>query len=193
MKTLDFGKIMEKDCWFEDYDLSCPFCNGTGETEDEEEEEDSSCEQCGGLGLFEIMWNTAFEVGFGYSLDSEEERKFAWDQGFCLIKHGGKYYLLMGMCGQDCTWLIHYTRWYLQSKWLSQEDIQDCLASGGHVFLGDEERKELCNYMKEALTTPEFYALGYTQDVEKLEKIAPGEPQRLFYGSTGVGKTTIEP
>jgi len=76
----------------------------------------------------------------------------------------------MGMCGQDCTWIIQYTRWKLQG-YLHVEDCQRCLGSGGHVFLRDKERQELCAYIKTRLTPPEAYAKSYAYDIAKIDRI----------------------
>ena len=210
MDTLDFGEIMEQNNdWFDDYDLSCPFCDGTGEvnyhscecnecgheweTERVAESnldeiditecpscqagaekimwctEQESCQQCTD-GRFEIMWDTAYgvhisDVGIG-------DRTFAWEMGFCLIEHSNERYLLMGSCGQDNTWRIHYTRWQIQG-YLNDEDITDCLGSGGYVFLGADKRKEMLDYFKEELTTPEQYAKIYARRMEQLDSIYP--------------------
>ena len=124
------------------------------------------------------MWNTAFEVkvwddyqDVDRSSDKwKEARKLAWDLGFCLIEHGQQRYLLMGMCGQDCSWIIQYTRWKLQG-FLDQEDCDQCLGSGGYVFLGDEKRHKLCEYIKTRLTPPEAYAKNYECNIARLESI----------------------
>lgn len=216
MQTLDFAEIREHDeCWWESYDLTCPYCEGQGnyrcQTCDEGFVECPRCEgvgqiiddadcpdcdgtgywacaDCGGTGniycehcsdgYFEVMWNTAFEVKVWddyldverHTAKWEEAYKLAWDMGFCLIEHGQKRYLLMGMCGLDCTWMIHYTRWKLQG-FLHEDDCQQCIGSGGHVFLRDKERHELCAYIKTWLTPPEAYAKGYERDMAKLERI----------------------
>ena len=186
MNTLDFGEIMQRDCWFEDYDLSCPFCEGTGERtvyrrgcvesfeefEGVAEEEGVSCEECGGQGEFEVLWNTAFEVDCSWCRVSDSEtQQFAWEHGFCLVDHGGTPYLLMGMCGLDCTWKIHYVRWKLQG-FLSSEDVEGCMGSGGYVFLSRSQRKELCAYLLERMTSPADYAEHYKREQEKLRRIA---------------------
>jgi len=270
MKTLDFGRIMESECWSEDYDLNCPFCEGSGYVrlleklnvddlievmgeaagervdshadglllgerlhvaykeafhkdtspfasiytelfvrpvekeridqalkaedfswsdrdkfkeivlnvlreeglyEDAEallEDNDSySCEECSGGGTFEIMWNTAFLVE--PIRDLENAKKVAWDNGFCLIEHNHKFYLLMGMCGSDFTWVIHYARWLIQGKWLSQDDIISCLSDyGAHVFLHGDAKKEFLKYLVENLDTPEQRAALYRKEYDYL-------------------------
>jgi len=216
MQTLDFGAIIDKnEAWYEDYDLTCPYCHGEGEydcdtcggegsvecpecagfgivadrecqecegigdtlCEDCDDEGKIYCEQCSD-GQFEVMWNTAYEVKvwddyLDVDRDSpewQEAYKLAWDNGFCLIEHGTKQYLLMGMCGQDCTWLIHYTRWKLQG-FLDLEDCQQCIGSGGYVFLRDQEkRRELCEYIRGRLTPPEDYARSYAYDIAKIDR-----------------------
>ena len=208
METLDFGEIMERDeCWFEHYDLTCPYCHGKGEykcqtcggegfvecleCESSGQIDDHDCPKCDGIGYspcadcdgsgkvyceecseghFEVMWNTAYEVKVWDNTKWQEAYKLAWDRGFCLIEHGQKRYLLMGMCGLDCTWIIHYTRWKLQG-FLDQEDCDQCLGSGGYVFLGDEKRRPLCEYIKTRLTPPEAYAKSYERDIARLESI----------------------
>lgn len=176
MDTLDFGEVMERDPeWFTHYDLVCPYCHD--EPVEDEHGEIGECEECN-EGYFEVMWNTAFEVKvWDDYLDVEchtakwnKAYKLAWDMGFCLIEHGQKRYLLMGMCGLDCTWIIHYTRWKLQG-FLDQEDCYSCLGSGGYVFLNDQRRQELCEYIKGRLTAPEAYAKSYERDMAKLERI----------------------
>ena len=210
MDRLDFGEIMEQnDCWFEEYDLSCPFCDGTGEvnlhscecalcghewvTERVAESklddidvtecpgchagienimwftEREDCQQCNG-GQFEILWNTAY--GVDVEPVNDDDRLLAWEMGFCLIERGNYHYLLMGSCGQDNTWRIHYTRWQIQG-YLNDEDITDCLGSGGYVFLGADKRKEMLDYFKEELTTPEQYAKIYARRMEQLDSIYP--------------------
>jgi len=212
MNTLDFGEIMERDCWWEDYDefLRCPFCQEGVKTFDvlskkqqdhvaekfcaanhwapEEDEsptdwmdlaiqytgdeseieewyeqnlddfrnedvdgEEFNCDECGGEAdgtMFEIMWNTAFSVDC--DANDLEKRRTAWGLGFCLIDHNGSSYLLMGSCGQDNTWLIHYTRWLLQGKELDLDDSQSCLGNwSAHVFLHGEPKKEFLKYLVE--------------------------------------------
>jgi len=201
MDTLDFGAIMEQEYWFEDYDLTCPYCKGSGErqlytwtceeedcghrweTEDDEdpecpechidsieyEIETGCCEECSG-GHFEIMWNTAFKVDLGYSHDWEKSYKIAWDNGFCLIDHNGSHYLLMGSCGQDNTWSIHYTRYQLQG-YLDIEDINSLSSSGGHVFLIKDRKRELCEYMKSRIPTPDDYEQSYRNQIDKIDGI----------------------
>lgn len=217
MDTLNFGEIMEREeCWYEEYDLTCPYCHGEGERkcqacDGEETGECLACEgsgqiagqqcsNCGGAGYlicddcdgsgttvceecsdgrFEVMWNTAFEVKVWddfrdvdrSSAEWKEAYKLAWDLGFCLIEHGQQRYLLMGMCGQDCTWIIQYTRWKLQG-FLHEDDCQRCIGSGGYVFLRDKERHELCAYIRSRLTPPESYAQGYKRDIAKIDRIA---------------------
>lgn len=217
MDTLDFGEIMEREaCWYEQYDLTCPHCDGQGEfkcqtcsgegmiecseCEASGQIDDQDCIKCDGVGYwtcedcdgtgaifcgrcdngyFEVMWNTAFGVKvwddwLDVERDSakwQEAYKLAWDMGFCLIEHGQKQYLLMGICGLDCTWIIHYTRWKLQG-FLDIEDCQQCLGSGGYVFLADGRRLELCEYIKGRLTTPEDYAKSYERNITKVEHIA---------------------
>lgn len=220
MDYLDFGAIMENnEWWFEEYDLSCPFCNSSGEMtkltcicenedydeeidepeekgcgyewevvgeEDEVEEPDEcpkcgndmiqvdeegvSCEECGGQGMFEVMWNTAFSINLPFNANREEVRKFLWDHGFCLIDHKGKDYMLMGSCGADMTWRIHWVRWKV-SEHLSKEEVYDCLGSGGYCFLRDEEIAEMCEYFKTVIPTPEQYASGYQYDMTKIDRI----------------------
>jgi hypothetical protein len=226
MDTLDFGAIMERECWFEEYDLTCPYCHGDpdhpayenlSETEvaevrvayakdatelhdwveenksgwdfhdpDEEDfeewnddailkalelfEDDSGglgdeieeyfdenysefdfrCDECT-EGMFEVMWNTAFGVEIGRT-GVDDPAKFAFSMGFCLINHHGSSYLLMGSCGQDNTWRIHYTRWKIQG-YLDREDIRYCLGSGGHVFLHGEQKVEFIKYLESQIPT----------------------------------------
>jgi hypothetical protein len=197
VNRLDFSEIMDRDCWWEDYDkyLQCPFCDdglrsweGLRSEEQEEvakaycekyevkkgrrkisrldlaEEEvgrldvaewyndnrsnfEYTCDECT-EGRFEIMWNTAF--GVECNADDQDKRRTAWDLGFCLIDHNGRSYLLMGSCGQDNTWRIHYTRWLLQGRYLNDEDCGDCLANwSAHVFLGRKEKKEFLVYLED--------------------------------------------
>lgn len=156
----------------------CKTCDGTGYWPCEDcDGSEAYCEHCSD-GYFEVMWNTAFEVKvWDNYLDVEynsakwqEAYKLAWDMGFCLIEHGRKRYLLMAMCGLDCTWLIHYTRWKLQG-FLDIEDCQQCIGSGGYVFLTKGKHLPLCEYIKGRLTTPEAYAKSYERDIAKLEHI----------------------
>lgn len=157
----------------------CPKCGGVGywDCEDCDDPGVIPCEHCT-EGYFEVMWNTAFEVKvWDDYLDVDhgdskwnEAYKFAWDMGFCLIEHGRKRYLLMGMCGLDCTWIIHYTRWKLQG-FLDDDDCYQCLGSGGYVFLSDERRRELCEYIKDRLTPPEDYAKTYERYITKIDRI----------------------
>ncbi len=173
MNRLDFGEIVDSTDWLEVYDTMCPFCNGDGRIGDEEE-----CDDCGGTGYFEIMWNTGFSVEPRYGYISsrstwEEMYKDAWRLGFLLIDHGGEYYLLAGGCGYDFTWQLHYARWVLQNNRLDLEDIHDMLSSwGGHVFLGDEEKTALLDYMRKSIPTPEEYARSYTNDMDRIDMIA---------------------
>ena len=212
MQTLDFGEVMlGRACWFDDYDLTCPYCNGKDQYKCQTcdgqgvvecrtcAQLDEECRDCGGSGYwtcedcdgagnilcehctdgyFEVMWNTAFEVKVwddfrDVDRNSDEWKaayKLAWDLGFCLIEHGQQRYLLMGMCGQDCTWIIQYTRWKLQG-FLEQEDCHQCISSGGYVFLPQGKRHELCEYIKGRLTPPEDYAKGYERDIAKIAHI----------------------
>ncbi len=219
MQTLDFGEIMEHECWYEEYELTCPYCRGEGKCkcetcngegfvecaacESSGQIDDQECAKCDGEGYwacedcdgsgpvhcehcsegtFEVYWNMAFEVKVRHDwLDVDrdgdkwkEAHKLAWDMGFCLIEHGQLRYLLMGMCGQDCTWLIHYTRWKLQG-FLDLEDCYQCLGSSGHVFLHEPKRQELCRYVKGHLTTPENYARSYARDIVRLDAIIGGQ------------------
>lgn len=186
MQTLDFGEIRDKNPnWLEDYDLTCPYCHGDYEVGGDEYDYEESCDWCEHCtyGMFEVIWNTAFGVevldnwpGDGRSSMAEwkESYKLAWDNNFCLIEHGSKQYLLMGMCGLDCTWLIHYTRWKLQG-FLDDQDCQDCLGSGGHVFLGKDKRQELCKYLRSQMMTPDQYAKAYADRVATLEAISGEE------------------
>jgi len=166
-----FGIVADRECQKckGEGGFPCKDCGGEGEI---------YCEQCSD-GHFEVMWNTAYEVKVWddwLDVDRSSPKwkkayKLAWDNGFCLIEHRCKQYLLMGMCGQDCTWLIHYTRWKLQS-FLDEEDCQQCIGSGGYVFLRDQEkRRELCEYIKGRLTPPEDYAKSYAYDIAKIDRI----------------------
>ena len=166
MQTLDFGAIMERDGWFDEYELYCPFCQGDGQDEDGDE-----CEQCTGAGVFEVLWNTAFSVDVPHGADREEARKTAWDAGFCLIEHNGADYLLMGSCGQDNTWVLHSLRWELQ-RYLEPEAIAECLHSGGYVFVPPERRREMIAYFRQHLPTPDEYARNYARDMARLDDIA---------------------
>lgn len=201
MNTLDFGHIMETDeCWFEEYDLTCPYCHGQSEVNvykctcecgkswevksyeepmddvcecgsysiDYENIETVTCEECTN-GSFEVMWNTAFEVHVDSDSFKEDHLK-AWDNGFCLIPHNADHYLLMGACGLDMTWCIHYTRWIIQG-FLDDEDFDSLLSSGGHVFLPKQPRTELAKYMQTHIQTPESYLTEYGYKMEKLTRI----------------------
>ena len=128
------------------------------------------CEECDGEGEpFEVLWNTAFGVALNSITD--EDRKLAWTSGFCLIEHDDAYYLLMGSCGQDNTWRVHWLCWRLQGRYLSPEDIDACLDSGGYVFLEAEHRKELMQYFRDAILTPEEYVSTYECKMAKLDRI----------------------
>lgn len=180
-QTCDEGLVKCPDCdgvgQIDDH--KCPECDGTGywACNDCDGTAKTYCECCD-EGYFAVMWNTAFEVQvWDDFLDVErnsakwqDSYKFAWDMGFCLIEHGRKRYLLMGMCGQDCTWIIHYTRWKLQG-FLDQEDCYQCIGSGGYVFLPQGKRHELCEYMKGRLTPPKDYAKGYERNITKIAHI----------------------
>ncbi len=228
MDRLDIAALRERDeCWWEEIDLTCPFCKGEGHFEcdgsEEQEkrmencqpikdahdgfgescmekcpeaepakgtdcatcefaddtfdpddvcwncEETIECEECT-EGRIEILWNTGFGVYVSYTADWEEMRKLACNMGFALIKWDNVSWLLMSMCGLDCTWMIHYTRWKIQG-YLTQEDIQSCLSSGGHVFLSRDKKEELCQYFKGRIQTPDSYAEHYERDLEKLDQI----------------------
>lgn len=213
MQTLAFGDIMERnENWFEDYDLTCPFCKGKGnitkvrlecscaacehkwvtdymtvgqstdelDTPNENDiaehlmlklecpkcksnetiehlpnTEEESCEECGGTGQFEVMWNTAFRVHIRPDAIKEYQR-FAWSEGYCLIAHDDEVYMLMGSCGQDNTWRTHYTRWKVQ-KHMSQEDINDCLSSGGYVFLAPLKQLAMLEYFRQEIPREETW------------------------------------
>ncbi len=159
MQTLNFGQIMDSnDYWFEDYDLSCPFCGS----------QDEECEQCNGQ-MFEVMWNTAFGLTH-LKIDLEKAKKIAWNYGFCLIEHDEDNFLLMGCCGQDMTWIVHFVRWQIQGH-LSQEDMESVLNSGGHVFLRKGERDKLIKYIKETMMKPEIYQMNYESNQKSLDSI----------------------
>ena len=184
MNTLDWGEVTERDPhWFEEYDLSCPYCEGSGERtvyirgavrsyeefEGYYDTEEEYCEECQ-EGQFEVMWNTAFEVDVCSSFDEEEARLIAWENGFCLITHGQSQYLLMGCCGLDNTLCIQYTRWKLQGGYLEEEDKQRCLSSGGWVFLEKKKRRKLYQYLLDAGRTPAQYAEDYKRDTAKIKR-----------------------
>ena len=255
MNTLDFGEIMEQDCWFENYDLSCPYCHGDPDepsfdalskdeqrevlavqvcaenegfgawlleddnaivdgygdkitaddlpsysTEemikaveayvdlfpkddylDEEEmaewfdenrtEFDFRCEECS-EGMFEVMWNTAFGVCLPYKPDFDYLNKLAWDMGFCLIDHNGEHYLLMGSCGQDNTWRVHYTRWLVQNKWLEKEDRDRVIGNwGAHVFLNGDAKREFMDYLRSNVAFPDEAVRSVLRSHEELDRI----------------------
>lgn len=183
MNTLDFGEIMERPDWFEDYDIYCPYCEGEGTVECPYcWGEDEACEECYGDGtvecahctdgMFEIVWNVAFGVALSGSMGWDEAYKFAWDMGFLLIEHGNfaEKYLVAGMAGLDFTWILHYTRWRIQG-FLEQEAYERLLTSGGHVFLDLGRKLELIEYLKRVPPTPEEYGERYAREMERLHEI----------------------
>lgn len=186
METLDFGEIMRNDdCWFENYNLTCPYCNGLGtrtvyirgsirsykKFDSYLREDEEYCEHCNDSGEFDIAWNIAFHVFLPYKKDFDELYKLAWDGGFCLIEHNNDYFLLMGMSGSDCTWMIYNIRLKIQG-FLNQEDIKTCISSGGSEFVSEKERKKMCKYFKENVTTPEEYTKSYRNEIAKIDGVA---------------------
>jgi len=146
--------------WVEDFSVEDVCDNCDAEIE---------CEECT-EGYFEIMWNTAFGVDLRYRGDWKEKKKLAWELGFLLIRLRDEDWLLMGCCGLDYTWGIHYTRWKLQG-YLDTEDINSCLSSGGYVFVSQEQKEEMCNYFKKTIQTPESYVDQYERDLKKIDMI----------------------
>lgn len=208
MHRLNFGEIMDSNPeWFEDYDLTCPICEGSGEivkyevrceNEDckfqeeyddecdvpdvcpecgsdeylETETTEQSCEDCT-EGQFEIMWNTAFEVYVPHK-GYESSRRTAWEHGFCLIAHDNTHYLLMGSCGADMTWRIHYCRWKIQG-YLESGDVTECLGSGAHLMLPSDKRRELCLYFRRLQPSIREYTNRYLDTLRRIDNIMGDE------------------
>lgn len=228
MQTLDLAAVRESnECWWQDVDLTCPFCKGeayyecngsdeqkksrtgceilsdrineiqelcyekcpegdpekgyncvTCEFADDNFNPDDICDVCDETieceecteGHIEILWDTGYGVYVPYHSDREEMRKLACSNGFALIRWNDQDWLLMSMCGLDCTWKIHYTRWKITGN-LALEDINSCLSSGGYVFLNQKKREELCEYFKNTLPSPEAHAIGYAYDMKKIDAI----------------------
>jgi hypothetical protein len=152
-------------------DICCPSCGSNDWDYQEHIDGDSiHCEECED-GFFTVMWNTAFSVLPSPDYSFEEHKLKVWEMGFCLFNRGNyDYYLLMGSCGQDNTWLIHYTRYLLQG-WLDPEDKSDCLSSGGYVFLPKGHRNELIEYFKKSTPTPEEYEKRYAEEMRRWDNL----------------------
>lgn len=78
-----------------DIDLSCPTCKGLGENEDTRE----GCEDCGGSGYIEVMWNTIWNTGF-----HSAGRSLPWECGSVFaFEHERHVWFGLGACGMDLT------------------------------------------------------------------------------------------
>lgn len=153
MKTLDFTTIQEKEYWFENFDLTCPFCHGSGEREIDvlHTTINKPCEHCDETGSFEVYWNTLFEVPYlKNDLDFETAKKIAWRAGWCLVEYDNDLWLAAGSCGYDFTWVRAAVIIELCGT-LPIEYAND-QTRGGHVFVSDVQKKQIVQATIESLT-----------------------------------------
>ena len=152
MKTLDFTAIQENENWFDSFDLSCPFCNGSGEQMIEvlHTTINKPCEHCDESGYFQVYWNTLFEVPYlKNGLDFNNAKKTAWRAGWCLVEYNNEMWLAAGSCGYDFTWVRAAVILELCGT-LPIEYAND-QSRGGHVFVNDMQKKQIAQATIETL------------------------------------------
>lgn len=118
----------------------CPLCEGLGSIDAEYE-----CPLCGATDpedgeYFEIMWNTMFNVPF-LEMSWGEAREAAWQRGGLLFEHEGEYWLAMGSCGYDFTWVVAGI--LLEICGTIPTDYVTWITDSGHVFARDSERQKI--------------------------------------------------
>jgi hypothetical protein len=99
----DWGQFIEEN----NIDLHCPTCKGEGQVNEE------NCEECGGSGYMDIMWNTIWNTGYhtdGRQLPAEA-------QGVAIFEHDGHVWFGLQGCGMDMTP-------HLAAAWI--ETFPDC-------------------------------------------------------------------
>lgn len=89
-----WGKFIEEN----EINLACPICEGACEVDDEKEGI-KYCEECGGVGYIEPMWNTIWNTGF-YAIDYELPQEFGSVFAF---EYNGEIWFGLSGCGMDLT------------------------------------------------------------------------------------------
>jgi hypothetical protein len=97
MQVDDWARFIEEN----NIDLSCPTCRGKGEIKDKETDEVSSCDDCGGSGYIEPLWNTVWDTGYHASTLGEFPREPA--PNVFAFEHEDHIWLGLSCCGMDCT------------------------------------------------------------------------------------------
>lgn len=141
MKTRQLEDIQSKEFWFEDYDFTCPVCNGTGENPFTNEDDCRFCAERGGS-YFDILWNTLFEVPYlKPGLDFSRAKRIAWRLGWLLIADpdDGSLWLAAGSCGYDFTWPRAKVIIALCGQ--LPADYADAVSSGGYVFVSAQDAR----------------------------------------------------
>ena len=106
----------------QEIDLTCPTCRG----------EKENCDDCGGSGYMEPMWNTIWNTGYHngeQSVPAHFENVFAFDWN-------GKIWFGLSCCGMDCTPFLAqaWIEMFPDCQWLPDQFIvSGCNLSGGYI------------------------------------------------------------
>lgn len=148
----------------------CDCCHGLGKV---------PCSACEGVPNPDIAEMNAYYVGrvseipFWYG-----ERAVAWEHGFSLFAEGGDsldVYMFKHGTGYDATWLATYVKYKITGRVLN-EDREECLSSGGYVFLSRDDREELLEAMLQQLKSPQQYWQEWTATVGKIDQLMKERP-----------------
>lgn len=172
MQVDDWSEFIEKT----DLDLSCPACRGEGEVKDEKTGEVSCCEDCGGSGFIEPLWNVIWYTGFTAKGDLPRQcgEVFAFE-------HGGNVWLGLSACGMNLT--PHLARAWLEffpdCRWLPRQFcVTGVNLTHGYVAscIGDEDAARVYRVMEQTFKAEIRNA---QDDLEDLAKVFPVEGREV--------------
>jgi len=107
-QVADWGEFIQQN----DIDLHCRHCQGQGRSDEGE-----YCEECGGSGYIEPLWNTIWNTGFHATGEHGHPLPTADLPNVFVFKHDDYVWFGLTCCGMDCTP-------HLAAAWL--EMFPDC-------------------------------------------------------------------
>jgi len=153
---------------YEDWDLTCPFCEGNPEKLEED-----TCGWCEN-GHLETYWNTVWGLNRPYQDNiGRKEQKMVMEETGCLLlcnHEEGKWYLTLGGCGMDLSPSIALA-FALIDTWIPEEILMGLHADWNYMkhVVTEKGAKRL---VKEVVKSLEMYKSNGDRQLKQFRQMA---------------------
>ena len=144
-----------------DIDLTCPTCRG----------EKRDCNDCGGSGFVEVMWDTIWNTGYRNGAQCVPA---CLDNVFAFDWNGEIWFGLLG-CGMDCTpfLALAWIKMFPDCRWLPDQFIgSGCNLRGGYIeaCIGKNKARRVYTLMGRTIQGIRREAKNLADDLKEARK-----------------------